>query len=98
MPPCRFSFQQDKNLQVLSPGSSDALAKDGAGDLHIDAVKGAHAGLDPVLVNLGEEAADGLLGLGRGRVGGDAGARGARGRRGRAAAGGGRGLDGLVQE
>lgn len=81
-------------LQVFPPGGGDALAEDGAGDLHVDAVEGAHAGLDPVLVDLGEEALDGLLGLGRGRVGGDAGA-GARGDRRRAGRGG---LDGLVQQ
>lgn len=60
-------------LQVLAPGRGHPLPEDGAADFHVDAVEGAHDGLDPVLVDLEHEALDGLLGLRARGVGGDGG-------------------------
>jgi len=59
--------------QIFPPGSRHPGPKDGALNLHIDLVEGAHDGLGVVLVNLGEEVLDGLLGLRAGGVGGDGG-------------------------
>lgn len=61
-------------LQVFPPRRCDPLPEDWASDLHIYPVEGAHAGLDPVLIDLGEEVLDSLLGLRGCWVGRDAGA------------------------
>lgn len=77
-PPC---------LQILPPCRGDSCPEHGARNLHVRPIEGVHGGLDPVLVDLGEEVADGLLGGGGGRVRGD-----------RGGADGGGGGGGLVQE
>lgn len=60
-------------LKIFPPRRSHPRPKDRALDLHIGLVKRAHDGLDVVLVDLGEEVLDGLLGLRAGRVCGDGG-------------------------
>lgn len=74
-------------LQILPPRRSNPRPEHRAGNLHICPVEGIHDGLDPVLVDLGEEVPDSFLGGRGGRVRGD---------RGGADGGGGRG--GLVEQ
>lgn len=58
-------------LEVLLPGRSNSCTEYGTPDFHVDFVEGAHDGLDPVLVDLHEEAFDGFLGSHTRRVRGD---------------------------
>lgn len=60
-------------LKILLPGRRDSTSKDRAPHLHIDNIKRVHDGLDPDLVDVGEELTDGLLGGRGGRVGADGG-------------------------
>lgn len=59
------------SLEIFPPGRRYPAAEDGALDLHVDFIKGTHYGFDPVLVNFGKEAADGLLRSRTRRVGSD---------------------------
>lgn len=57
--------------QILAPSRRDARPEHRTPHFRIRLVKGAHDGLDPILVHLGKEHLDGLLGRRAGRVGAD---------------------------
>ena len=63
-----LSVVNPKYLQILPPRSHNPLPKHGTPYLHVDLVERAHDGLDVVLVHLGKEILDRLLGLRARRV------------------------------
>lgn len=54
--------KKEKKSQVFTPGRCHPRLKHRTLDFHVGPVKGAHDGLDPVLVDFCKEHLDGLLG------------------------------------